>query len=486
MNGRGRMTLRARLTAATACALAVAICVGFFAAYFVVRSQLRGEVDRALKQRASAIIAIRQRAPPTERVPDVPMRPPQLGGASGYIQFVDADGDVSLMPGEETQLPAEGADDVAAGRRDSFFSDATISGSQVRILTMRFDDDTAVQIARSLDEVDSALSRIRLLFLLVSLTAVACAAVLGLAVSRTVLRPVRRLTEDAERIATTGNLNERTDASRSDELGRLAAAFNTMLAALRRSVNSQRQLVADASHELRTPLASARANLELVHIHATLSDEERRRLVDEALRELREMTSLVEELVELAHGDAETPAKERLRLDLLVEDVIEAAERRTTTPIRAKLEPSLVEASPSALARAIANLIDNALKWSPPGQAVEVEVAGGVVKVRDHGPGIDPADLPHVFDRFYRAPAARTLPGSGLGLAIVRQVAEAHGGSVTAERATNGGSLFILRLPFDAAGSAAGTAPSGEAPSAAKPRPARSLTLRRLLHRGAR
>jgi two-component system sensor histidine kinase MprB len=174
---------------------------------------------------------------------------------------------------------------------------------------------------------------------------------------------------------------------------------------------------------------------------------ERRRILSEAISELQEMTVLIEELVELARGEQQPIEKQPTRLDLVVDEVVTVARRRSRREFLVELEPTIVEGSPSALARAILNLVDNALKWGPLGTPVEVAVHCGTVGVRDHGPGIPPEDLPHVFDRFYRAAAARTLPGSGLGLAIVRQIAEAHGGTVTAAHAEGGGSLFTLRIP---------------------------------------
>lgn len=440
------MSLRARLTIGTACTLALAICAGFVAAYFVVRGQLRAEIDTALSDRATEIVTFaRETEAFRTRIGSLP--PPRLGGAAGYTQFVGRAGNVSLPAGQRIRLPVAGALAVASGQRSAFFRDATVSGTHVRIYTARLDENTAVQIARPLTEVDSALAQIRLLFVLVSLAAVAVAAAMGIAVARATLRPVQRLTDHAERIASTGDLGERTDEGRSDELGRLAGAFDTMLDALSRSVSVQRQLVADASHELRTPLASARANLELVELHDNLAADERRRLVADALFELREMTHLVEDLVELARAEAHSPAKAPVRLDHLAEDAVATAARRSATPFRTDLDPTVVDAAPAAVTRAIANLIDNAVKWSPEGASVEVTVRDGTVTVRDHGPGIDDADLPHIFDRFYRSAVARTLPGSGLGLAIVRQVAEAHEGTVTAEPASGGGSVFTLRLP---------------------------------------
>jgi two-component system, OmpR family, sensor histidine kinase MprB len=447
------MSLRARLTIGTACTLALAICVGLFAAYFVVRGQLRGEIDAALKGRASSLISFaRETSTSTLRsLPrNHPVSVPKLGGAAGYVQFVSVGGTISLPANEDIRLPVGPAAAVASGRQAAFYKDVTVAGTHLRIYTTRLDKQTAIEIARPLTEIDHSLARIRLLFLLVSLVAVAGAAAVGMAVSRATLRPVKRLTDDAERIAATGNLSERTDEDRSDELGRLAVAFNMMLDALTKSVGAQRQLVADASHELRTPLASARANLELVELHDTLPADERRRIVGEALLELREMTHLIEELVELARGDVHVPRKQPIRLDHLTEEALATAARRSRITFRTDLNPTFVDAAPAVLGRAISNLLDNAVKWSPDGASVEVTVKDGTVTVRDHGPGIAPADLPHVFDRFYRAAGARKLPGSGLGLAIVRQVAEAHSGTVTAEQGIGGGSIFTLRLPLHA------------------------------------
>lgn len=442
------MSLRARLTIGTACTLALAICAGFVAAYLVVRGQLRAEVDTALTGRAQVFIGFSRTAQaPTPGQPPSSLPRARLGGAAGYIQFVTAEGGVRLPAGERIRLPVAGAAAVAAGKSSASFTDASVAGTHLRIYTTRLDGGTAIEVARPLTEVDRVLDRIRLLFLAVSLAAVAIAVGIGIAVSRRTFRPVTRLTRDAERIAATGDLTERTDEGRSDELGRLARAFNTMLDALSRSVRAQRQLVADASHELRTPLASARTNLELLELHETLGADERKAIVADALVELREMTRLIEELVELARGDVQPPAKQQTRLDHLAEEAVANAARRSPAVFQTQIEPTVIDAAPDAVTRAIGNLLDNAVKWSVEGAPIEVTVKEGSVTVRDHGPGIDPADLPHIFDRFYRAPRSRALPGSGLGLAIVRQVAEAHGGTVTAARADGGGSLFTLNLP---------------------------------------
>ena len=441
------MSLRARLTIGMVGTLAVAICAALVGSYFVVRGQLFSEIDKALSERAQGLARITQRPPPRALEPPKFRFPaPRFGAAAGYVQIVH-DGRIALPAGESVRLPIHGAAAVASGRRSAFFRDATVAGTRVRIYTARVNATTAVEVARPLTEVDSALARIRLYFLFAALAALAGAAAIGAALAKGVLRPVKRLTDHAERIAATGDLSERTNEVRSDELGRLAHSFNTMLDALSRSVSAQRQLVGDASHELRTPLTAARTNLELVELHDELSLEERRRLLAEAGAELREMTELIDGLVELARVDAATPDQQPVRLDELVSEVLTAAERRSSTTFETQLEPTTVRAALGPLTRAVANLIDNAVKWSGDSKPIEVTVRNGALTVRDHGPGIDAADLPRIFDRFYRAPAARGMPGSGLGLAIVRQVAEACGGTVIAEQAAGGGAAFTLSLP---------------------------------------
>jgi two-component system sensor histidine kinase MprB len=446
------MSLRARLILGTACILAVAIASGLFAAYHVVKGELRGEIDRSLAALARPFAARANSGLKPGRLPSGTSlsrsrKTGVLGGPAGYFQVVTAAGKTRLPPSEHVHLPVGQARAVAAGTQKPFYSEATVSGIHLRVYTVRINRTTALQIARPLTEVDHTVDRVGLLFLIISLVAVGGAAVTGLVVGRATLRPVTRLTEDAERIAATRNLRERTDQSQSGELGRLAVAFNTMLDALTDSVSAQRQLIADASHELRTPLASARTNLEVIELHAGLGADARQRILGEAIDELKEMTQLIDELVELARGDAQAFTMSPTRLDLVTEDAVAVTSRRAGVEIRLESSPTVVTGAPDALTRAIANLLDNAVKWSPPGEPVEVSVAEGTVCVRDRGPGIEPEDLPHVFDRFYRATAARTLPGSGLGLAIVKQVAEAHGGTITARAPTDGGASFTLQLP---------------------------------------
>jgi two-component system sensor histidine kinase MprB len=220
-----------------------------------------------------------------------------------------------------------------------------------------------------------------------------------------------------------------------------------MLAGLEESTRAQRQLVADASHELRTPLTSLRTNIEVLAGERVLPAEERQRLLSDVIEQVGEMTTLIAELIELARAEQQTAEPEEVRLDLLATEALERARRdRSGVTFTADIEEAIVRGVPATIERAIANLLDNAAKWSPPGGEVRLEVREGEVIVRDHGPGISDEDLPYVFDRFYRARSARGLPGSGLGLAIVRQVAEAHGGEVVAEHAAGGGTVMTLRL----------------------------------------
>ncbi len=447
------MNLRGRMTLAVAVAVAISVALAALAAYVLTRRELLGQVDGSLRQSEYAIA----------RLPPADLLFFHLPLGSSYYQVVYSSGQHQLPTGFVVPLPVTRETmEVAAGKRHAFYSSRTVHGVPVRMLTFQYDDGAAVQVIADVTDINHALARLRWLLAVVGAGGVALALAIGLGLTRTALAPVRRLTRATEHVAETQDLTSRIEGGGSDELGRLASSFNTMLEALERSVLSQRQLVADASHELRTPLTSLRTNIEVLARADGMAPAEREALLADVVEQLTEISTLVAELVELARGERHVTEPEEIRLDLLVEDAVERA-RRNTPAVRfeADLAPSTVEGVRSTLERAIGNLLDNAAKWSPPDGRVEVAVRDGEVLVRDHGPGIDEGDLPHIFDRFYRSPAARGRPGSGLGLAIVRQVATAHGGTVEAERPPDGGTLMRLRLGGGGGGPGSGANGNG-------------------------
>jgi two-component system, OmpR family, sensor histidine kinase MprB len=448
------VSFRRRVILLIAVAVSVAIAVASVIVYVLVRAELRDRVDSDLLRDANVTFEDPVIEPAqTQRGKRLRLVLPKsrLGGPSVYAQVVQEDGGV-VHPAEPTirLLASPEARAVAAGERDAFFTDARPDGTHVRVYTAQTKEGEAIQIARPLGDTDETLNDLALILVAVTLAGVAMAAGLGYIVSRAALSPVAKLSDAAATVAATHDLSQRIDARGGDELGQLAETFNSMLAALEASLTAQRQLVADASHELRTPLTSLRTNIEVLARSEGHADAQRQRLLDDVVGELGELTALVGDLVDLARGvEARDGTPAPLRLDHLVSTAVERAQARSpSTRFRLETEPCTVTAVDAALERAVSNLLDNAVKWSPPGGPVEVLVStDGEVSVRDHGPGIDSADLPYVFDRFYRSAAARHLPGSGLGLAIVRQIVEADGGTVTAEQAPGGGAVLRLRLP---------------------------------------
>jgi two-component system, OmpR family, sensor histidine kinase MprB len=440
------MSFRTRLALVAAAAVALAVVAASAVVYVVVRDQLRSQLDSTLRNDA---VAIRGGAHP-DHTPNGQLfldLGPSFVGTPGYVQAVLADGSVLRTYRETGSLPVDSRSRAAAqGEGRPYFKDATIAGKRSRVFTIP-GPGFALQVARNLGEIEHTLHRVGLLLVLIALGGIGVAAGLGLVVSQAALRPVRRLTQTAEHVTETGDLSQRIETGSQDELGRLATSFNTMLGALEESSRAQRQLVADASHELRTPLTSLRTNIEVLAGERTLAPKDRERLLSDVVEQLGEMTTLIAELIELARAEQHPEEAQDIRLDLIAADAVERARRnRPNVTYTTDFEQSMVHGAPSTIERAVANLLDNAAKWSPPGGEIEVGVRGDEVTVRDHGPGIAEEDLPYIFDRFYRASDARGLPGSGLGLAIVKQVAEAHGGTVVAERPDDGGTLMRLRL----------------------------------------
>jgi two-component system sensor histidine kinase MprB len=435
------MTLRARVTLAAGVAVLLAVVAVSIAVYVVVRGNLYEQIDDSLSHRPLA-----EQGLLAHDTSAVPRHLPLVEDV--FMQVVDRDGG-TVTVFDDRPLPVT-ADvlAVARGDREEAFFDADVDGTSVRVYVTSAGRGTAVEVGRSLAEVEQALRNLVLTLAAISLAAVGLAAVIGRLVAATAVTPVHRVAEAADTVAQTGELSHHIAVPSGDDLGRLAASFNRMLDALSESLAQQRQLVADASHELRTPLATVRTNVEVLARSDELPPNDRAMLIRETVAQVGELTRLVGDIVELARGDGQEEPLTVVDLDHLTRRAVDLAGRHyPSIAFRVDGAPSPIRGAPARVSRAVSNLIDNAAKWSPPGGEVEIAVRDGTVTVRDHGPGVDPADLPHVFDRFYRSPQARTMPGSGLGLAIVKQVADSHGGTVTAANATGGGALFVLRFP---------------------------------------
>jgi two-component system sensor histidine kinase MprB len=465
------VSLRTRIAGVAGLAVALAVLAAAIGLYLAVRSDLRGQIDESLTQRAQGFVAaaplLRDRggkfsvnALPGGAVPPAlrarsgkqgplpkAVQPARFGAASGYVQFVSAAGSVDAPRGQgkTPEIPPNAAERaIAAKGSGRVLSDRTVKGTDLRVLTVGTKGVAgsprgAVMIARPLTEVDHELSRILLILLVVGVAGIALAALLGAFVARTALAPIARFTRRTESLAGELNLSERLEAGGRDELGRLATSFNTTLDALECSLAAQRQLVADASHELRTPIASLRANIQTLEDADRLPPAEQVRLREDIIEELDELTALVGDVVELARGSQAPSELQDVRLDEIVAAAVERTRRRGELSFELELQPTVVRGEAERINRAVSNLLDNARKWSPPDGSVEVTVRDGVLTVRDHGPGFEGDELPKVFERFYRAERARKLPGSGLGLAIVRQAAEAHRGYARATNAPGGG-----------------------------------------------
>jgi two-component system sensor histidine kinase MprB len=494
------VTLRRRLALLSALAVALTVLLASALVYALVRDRLRGDIDNDLRHQAEQVTQrIGQAAPVIaglesgqlgagggqgvtvtgqagEGAPPLPpgvvavrtggkagtkhgkdklflqraVPPPGPGAPPSLAQLITPEGDVVTAFNSPIKLPVSSGDrELAKAGGEASLDDVSQGDTDLRVLTQPLAEGGAIQVARSLDDTEHTLNTLVIILAVVSAGGIALAAALGPVVARTALAPAGEVSAAAEQVARTHDLTHRIEVRGDDELGRLAASFNEMLAALELSEASQRRLVADASHELRTPLATLRTNIETLGRGDRLAKEERDRLVADVTQELEEMTDLVGDVVELARAPGQDAVERQdIALDELTRDAIERAQRRARELTFVEdLRPSLVHADAQRLGRAISNMLDNAWKWSPPDGAVEVEVDGGQVTVRDHGPGFPPEDLDKVFDRFWRADDARGKPGSGLGLAIVQRVAEENGGSVVASNAEDGGAVVRLKLP---------------------------------------
>ncbi len=468
--------MRRRITVAAALAVAaVAIALGV-TAYLQTRSHLIGELRQELYTRVAPLLGPHGNgdnngsdgdgngpfgvhggggnpgagAPPGSqfgaRPPSVPTRPAN-GGAAGTFQFVSPGGRVRLGQGSTLKLPVTAkVRQIATSGHGRFYMSATVDGQKLEILTIADPaDHYAIQVAEPLKGVDDVLGGLLLPYGALIGGGIVLAGLLGAFIARSALRPIIRFTEQTEAVRL--DKPRHLDGGSAVELSRLADSFNRTLDALERSIAAQRGLIADASHELRTPMAALRSNIQILLEADRLPPEDRVGLQDSILAELDELTQLVSDVLELARGSAAANHVEQIELDGLIHDAVARAARRAPAiTFELDIDPTVITGPPDRIGRAVANVIDNARKWSPADGTIEVSLHGGVLTVRDHGPGFQTEDIPHVFDRFYRADAARRMPGSGLGLAIVKQAAETQGGLAEAANAPDGGA--VIRVSF--------------------------------------
>ncbi|HEY2006196.1 MAG TPA: ATP-binding protein, partial [Solirubrobacteraceae bacterium] len=421
------MSLRKRLSLIAAASVGVAVLLAALICYFVVRTQLRNQVDSALTAQVAAV----EHGDQMHLGGDFPSISASAGGPTPYIQAVLANGQAVTVAGNLTLPVSANTLALAQGGGRVELFDVHVGASHLREITFgvtgsvngRPPQTLAIQLARPLNGIDGVLSMLRLVLLLVILGGVAMAAALGRMAGRRVLAPLAEVAEAAQHIGETDDLSRRLRVHADDEVGQLATRFNAMLdhlessrAELDDSMRAQRQLIADASHELRTPVTSLRTNIEVLLAEAELEPDDRRRLLADVVEQSEELTALVGDLIELARGDHTGFATEDVRLDRVAAESVARARRNAPgINFTTSLDPVSLDGVAARLERAINNLLDNAARHSPPGGTVELTVDRDGVEVRDHGPGVDEADLPYVFDRFFRGTGARGRQGSGLG-----------------------------------------------------------------------
>ena len=410
--------------------------------YATVESDLR---DRAATLRP--VVVASGGLPPLPATQD-PGRPPFLP------RIIGADGRI-LASRSPVELPVSAsARAVAGGSVPSSLETLRVGRDDYYVLTVGVDDGRALQVAHSLAAEEEVLGQVLVAAIAFAIVGLVAAPLAGAAVATGALAPLRRLSRVARRVTETGDLGERVGMSGRDELAVFGRSFDAMLDRLDASVKevqrvqrAQRQLVADASHELRAPLAALRANVALLGLGDEAPIGDRQQLIDDTLTGIEDLSTLVGQLIDLAREDERVHERVPVRLDRVVTDELDRVRQRYPhVEFLAELDSTIVSGDRQALGRAVANLVDNAGKWSPAGASVRVRLKSGVLEVRDQGPGIDAADLPHIFERFYRGARGREIPGSGLGLAIVAQVMRSHGGEVSAQPAQGGGTVFRARF----------------------------------------
>ena len=366
------------------------------------------------------------------------------------VQWLDSNGAVTSQTSAYRLPISQPAKDIASGAAtQEQYSTVRLDDEPYRLLTSPTgtSDGGAVQAGRSLAETNRLLDALRNRTIVIMLLVTSAAGIIGWLLAHRVTKRIEHLTVTAEAVAKTGRLDIAVSETGRDETARLAGAFNQMLAKLASSKDAQQRLVQDASHELRTPLTSVRTNLSILRRFDELDATQRRQVLDDLDSESRELTLLVDELVELATDQRDTEAEEELPLGDLTERVAERARRRTGRTITVTTDDALIRCRPQAVERALSNLLDNAAKFTDDDSVIDVVERQGTVEVRDRGPGFPEPDIDLVFDRFYRAVDMRSRPGSGLGLAIVREIADAHGGRVYARNRPGGGAIVGISIP---------------------------------------
>jgi two-component system sensor histidine kinase MprB len=444
-----RLTLKARFILVAGGAVAAVALAITAVAFLAIRTDLQNQVRQEVAARADSVV--REALQYHGHIPNGWVPPHSSGGFANltYTQVVTSAGQVWAPPGDLRLLtPSAAAIAVAAGKEDSFYSSARINNVRAMVLTEQIAPGLAIQVAEATSSTDQEVSSIGTMLAVLSVVGVLSATLLGWAVARAGLAPVARLAGVAEEVTLTGDPGRRVEVRRRDELGRLAMSFNAMLGALQRSLDAQRRLVSDASHELRTPLASLRINADVLLEHPEMPAAERNEVLTRVADQVDELSRLVVSVTDLARGEPLQRERSQIRFDAVTSDALDAARRDwPKTEFDADLAPCAVNGSADRLRVAVKNLLDNAAKFGPPEGPIEVRLADGELTVRDRGPGIDPDDLPFIFDRFYRATSSRSAPGAGLGLAVVREIALGHGGMVTADPAPGGGTVMRFSLP---------------------------------------
>ena len=444
-------SLRARLAVLTSFAVAVAVAACAVGCWFVVRGRLIDQLDQSLSGPP------RGDRPGGDALGICENRPQgngdQLRGFLPTLQVVGRDGTTCGPPGLSSTLKATPSDVlIARGLKGATYRDGTLTdGTPMRVFTRPDASGVAVSVAKPLSPVTDSLNGLALLLVAVSAVGVLGAAVAGLVIARAGLRPVDRLTDAVEHIARTEDLDTTIPEGGKDEIARLSRSFNSMTRALAGSRDRQQQLIVDAGHELRTPLTSLRTNVDLMLRSETtgrpLPPGDKARLLVNVKAQLVELSSLVGDLLDLSRTEAASSLGEVALHEVVDNAVRRARPRGPSIRIDAEVSPWYVRGDAASLERAFVNLLDNAVKFSPPGGNVTVRLREGELTVRDDGPGIPAEDLPYVFDRFWRSPSARGLPGSGLGLAIAARAVREAGGEIRLNAAEGGGTSAWLRLP---------------------------------------